>query len=302
MSWLAFAFSGPVLWGISFHLDKYLVERYFRDADAAVLLVFTACAGIAMLPVIGFFQPGTLTLAMTSILPIAGAGVLGLGGMLFYLRALQTEEVSVVASLFQASPVFAAALSYLVLGETLSLLQIAGGLLIIGGALLLSWRRHGDGSAFKMRLVALMLPCTLALAAASVIFKFFAVREEFWITTFWTYAGQALFGCGLLTIGPYRRQFLALLGTSRSALLAISGTNELINLGGGLGMRYAITLAPIGLVQAVGSTTSLFVFLFGIVLSLVAPRVGREDLSLRNLLKNGIAALLVGAGVTLVNR
>jgi hypothetical protein len=28
MSWLAFAFSGPILWAISTHIDKYLVEKY----------------------------------------------------------------------------------------------------------------------------------------------------------------------------------------------------------------------------------------------------------------------------------
>src|SRR5215203_3675116 len=33
MSWPAFALCGPILWAISVHLDKYLVERYFKDAD-----------------------------------------------------------------------------------------------------------------------------------------------------------------------------------------------------------------------------------------------------------------------------
>ena len=52
MSWLFFAFSGPVLWAVSMHLDKYLVERYFKHSDVAVLLVFTALVGVVMLPFI----------------------------------------------------------------------------------------------------------------------------------------------------------------------------------------------------------------------------------------------------------
>ncbi len=36
MSWLLFAFSGPVLWAISVHLDKYLVERFFQDSNVVV--------------------------------------------------------------------------------------------------------------------------------------------------------------------------------------------------------------------------------------------------------------------------
>ena len=52
MSWLAFALCGPILWAISVHLDKYLVERYFKDADVIVLLIFTALMGLVLMPII----------------------------------------------------------------------------------------------------------------------------------------------------------------------------------------------------------------------------------------------------------
>ncbi len=50
MSWLVFALCGPILWAISVHLDKYLVERYFKDADVIVLLIFTALMGLVLMP------------------------------------------------------------------------------------------------------------------------------------------------------------------------------------------------------------------------------------------------------------
>ena len=37
VSWVVFAFSGPVLWAISVHLDKYLVERFFKESNVAVI-------------------------------------------------------------------------------------------------------------------------------------------------------------------------------------------------------------------------------------------------------------------------
>ena len=58
MSWLVFALCGPILWAISVHLDKYLVERYFKDADVIVLLIFTALMGVVLMPVIAWFEPG----------------------------------------------------------------------------------------------------------------------------------------------------------------------------------------------------------------------------------------------------
>jgi drug/metabolite transporter (DMT)-like permease len=79
-------------------------------------------------------------------------------------------------------------------------------------------------------------------------------------------------------------------------------SNELINLGGSLGNRYALMFAPLSIVQAIGSTTTLFVFAFGVLLSVLFPQLGREALSRRDLLQKGAAAALVAVGVALVTR
>ena len=58
--WLLLAFSGPVCWAVSTHIDKYLVDRYFRDSDTAVLMLFTAFLGVVLLPLIWWIEPGIL--------------------------------------------------------------------------------------------------------------------------------------------------------------------------------------------------------------------------------------------------
>jgi len=301
MSWLVFALSGPILWAISTHLDKYLVEKYFKDSNVAVMLVFTALTGALTLPFIAWHDPAALALPAASATLIAFSGLLYMGAMLFYLRALQSEEASVIAPFYQASPLFGYVLAYAVLGETLTGVQMIGGILVVTGTLLVSWR-SGAQQGFKARTTALMLACALALAVSSLIFKAFSLRDEFWPTTFWMFAGQALFGVLLLAIGPFRRQFVNLLRSNLGALLTVNAVNELVNLGGSLGMRYALTLAPLSLVQAVGSTTSLFVFGFGVALSLLWPSFGRESVSSRDLIRKGGAALLVCAGIVLITR
>jgi drug/metabolite transporter (DMT)-like permease len=300
--WLLFAFSGPVLWAISTHIDKYLVEKYFRHSSVAVLLVFTSLIGIVMLPFIWWYQPHVLDFSAVSIAVIMASGILSIGSMLFYLQALQTEEASAVAPWFQASPLFGYFLAYLFLGETLSRPQIAGCLIIIAGAVLVSLDPSFRFVKIKTRLILLMLVCTFVLALSSVIFKFFAVQDEFWSTAFWAYAGEAIFGAGLLAIPAYFRQFRALLRTNTGAVLGVNASNELINLGGSLGVRYALLLAPLAIVQAIGSTTTLLVFLFGIVLPLLFPAFGREDMSPRNLLQKGASAVLIMIGVILINQ
>jgi drug/metabolite transporter (DMT)-like permease len=300
MTWLLFAFSGPVLWAASTHMDKYLVEKYFKDSDVAALLIFTALIGLITLPFIGLLDPKLASPSLFNAALMACSGILYMGAMLFYLRALQSEEASVVAPFFQAAPLFGFVLAYAVLGETLSPTQMAGGALIVGGTVLVSLRADLHKTRVNLRLAALMLACALSLALSSLIFKIFALRDEFWPTTFWMFVGEALFGAALLAVPSYRRQFVGLLRQNPGAVLSINAVNELINLGGGLGTRFALVLAPLSLVQAIGSTTTLFVFGLGVVLSRFFPALGREDLSRRELLHKGLAAMLVAAGAALV--
>jgi len=302
MSWLFYAFSGPVLWAISVHLDKYLVERFFKESNVAVLLLFTALVGVLLLPFIWFYEPNVLSPSAGSIALIILAGILYMTALLLYLQALQSEEASVVAPFFQAGPLFGYVLAYVVLGETLSPRQMAGGVMIIIGASIVSIRFGHSARMFKARLALLMLACGFIMALATLIFKVFAIKVEFWTTTFWMFVGEAIFGAALLMIPSYRRQFIALVRANTAALLSINASNELINLGGGLGNRYALLFAPLSIVQAIGSTTTLFVFAFGIVLSVFFPGFGRENLSGRELAQKGMAAIIVAIGVALVTR
>jgi len=168
--------------------------------------------------------------------------------------------------------------------------------------LVVSLRFGATAGAFKLRLAMLMLGCGFVLSVATLIFKIFAIAVEFWTTTFWMFVGEALFGMALLLVASYRRQFVAVLRANTAALLSINASNELINLGGGLGNRYALLFAPLSIVQAIGSTTTVFVFLFGVLISSMFPQFGRENLSGRELAQKGVAAVFVALGVALVTR
>jgi drug/metabolite transporter (DMT)-like permease len=300
MNSLIYAFFGPILWALSTHIDKYLVERYFKEGSVAVLMVFTAIIGALALPFIWFFQPGVVALDPQSMAVIAISGILYMTAIYFYLQALQTEEASTIAPFFQAAGIFGLILGYFILGEKITPLQIIGVLLIIAGSVLLSLRFGQGARRVKMRLVILMLACALAIALSSLIFKFFAVRDEYWTTTFWNFAGQILFGVILMLIAANRRQFRKMMHENTGAVLSVNGANELINLGGNLGVRYSLIFLPLGIVQAISSTTPFFVLFFGVVLSLFFPKLGREELGISSLTQKIVATSLVFAGVLLV--
>lgn len=297
--WLLLAFLGPLSWAVSTHIDKYLVDRYFQNADTAVLMVFTALVGILALPLIWFFQPAVFSPSLQSIAVMTVSGVMYIASMLFYLRAIQSEEASVVAPLFQLTTIFTFVLAWLMLGEVLTWRAVAGVALIIGGVLFVSLDSDLRLHNLKLPVVLGMAACTLILALSNVLFKYYAVQDNFWTTTFWTFVGEGLFGGVVLAQRRYRSHFLYLVRTHTGALLGVNGANELINLGGGLSVRYATMLAPVALVSAVASTTTLFVFILGSLLSWLTPNLSQEDISPGNLLRKAIAAVVVTAGVLL---
>jgi drug/metabolite transporter (DMT)-like permease len=296
MTWILLAFCGPILWAASTHIDKYLVERFFKDSGVGALLIFTALIGLFGLPVIALFVDvfaiGATGVAVTSL-----SGLLYLTAMYFYLRALQQEEASVIAPLFQTSTLFTYAIAFFVLHERLTGARLLGGVLIIASAVAISYE-PGHRLRFKFGIVAPILVCSATLAASSVIFKFFAIKDAFWAVTFWNFAGEALFGAVMLAIPRVRRDFLGMFKKSPGAVIGINAANELINLGGGLAARYASLLGPVSLVQAIGGTTAFFVF--GVILSLFFPSLGRESLSKASLVRKSLAVILIVAGVILI--
>src|SRR3569832_1809048 len=196
--WLFLAFTGPVLWAVSTHIDKYLVDRFFKHADTAVLMVFTALLGLVMLPFIALFERDVFAAGLRDSAIMAASGILYMGAMLFYLRAIPPEEASVIAPLFQHSTLFTFVLAYLLLGETLSWKEGGGGALIVVGALSLTFDRSFRLRRFSGKLVLTMAAATFVLALSSVAFKFFAVRDHFWVSSFWFFVGVGLFGFAFL--------------------------------------------------------------------------------------------------------
>jgi uncharacterized membrane protein len=154
--WLLYAFSGPVPWAASTHIDKYLVDRYFAHSDTAVLMVFTALIGALALPFIAWVQPDVRPQAWAIGIMVL-SGVLYMGAMLFYLRAIQTTEASVIAPLFQTSTLFTVLLVWLLLHESQGWRQLAGVGLIFAGVAALG--------------------CGLMMSLSAVLFKLFALKK-----------------------------------------------------------------------------------------------------------------------------
>jgi transporter family protein len=151
VDWLVFALMGTIFFSAAGVMDKLLLGSYARDFKAYIVCqilaqqVFT----IPVLVIMGidFVYP-------ESALAIV-FGILQLFPTVFYMRAVQVEEASKVAAMEYFYPIFVFLGAFFFLGETLALRHFAGGLLLIIGVLLISYRHKdkGEGNFLKSELV-----------------------------------------------------------------------------------------------------------------------------------------------------
>jgi drug/metabolite transporter (DMT)-like permease len=303
MSWFLIALWAPFLLSCANHNDKFLLSRYLRDKSIGAIVIFSALFSSVAIPIVLLIQPDAYEVSLVQGTALVATGMLSIFAAVCYLYALDNDEASFVTPFYQTVPIFAFVLGYLILGETITLVQGLGASVIIVGALALSLEFGRQRIRFKRNVVALMLTASFLSAINGVIFKLIALDKGFWVSLFWGFLGQVVGGLTLLVcISSYRKDFLGLFKQQKFVgigLIALSRTlfsvSEAVTL-------YATLLAPVAMVLVVNSFQPLFVFALGIVLTLLLPGVGKESLDRRKLLQKGGGTGLMLMGGYLISR
>jgi drug/metabolite transporter (DMT)-like permease len=303
MSWFFIALWAPFLVACANHNDKFLLSRYLRERSIGSILVPSSLFSGVAVPIVLFIEPHAYDISLVKGSAVVATGMSSVFASVCYLYALNIDEASFVAPFYQTVPVFAYFLGYFILGETITIVQGLGLFVIVVGALALSFEFGRRRMRLKRNIVALMLGASFLSAVNGVIFKLVAVDQGFWVSLFWGFVGQVIAGLMLFGCVPsYRRDTLSVLKCQKVAaigLIALSRT--LFSVSGAITL-YATLLAPVALVLLVNSFQTLFVFTFGIVLTLFLPRVAEESLKLTKVLQKGAGVGLMLVGGYLISR
>jgi hypothetical protein len=106
----------------------------------------------------------------------------------------------------------------------------------------------------------------------------------------------------LVCVPSYRRDFLGLLKQQKVAVVGLIALSRILTSVSEAVTLYATLLAPVALVLLVNSFQSLFVFTFGVVLTLFLPRVAQESLGRMKMLQKGAGIGLMLVGGYLISR
>ncbi|NBD74392.1 EamA family transporter [Patescibacteria group bacterium] len=302
MTWFLLALIAPFLYAITNHIDKGLLSKYFKEGGVGTLILFSALLSVLALPVILIFDPSVLTVDPYRIAILATVGLLDIAILWFYLLALKGDEPSIIIVFYQLVPVFALGLGYLILGETLTQTQLVAMAIVILGTTLISFELDEDNK-FSLRLatICFMTLAALAWALESVLFKYVALEEDVWRSLFWEHLMLVLIGVFLFTsVRTYRYHFLNALRQNSAAILGLNVTNESLYMIGNITVAFAVMLAPVSLILLGQSFQTFFVFLIGILLTLVLPHIYQEKLTRFSVAQKLLAILITGYGTWLL--
>jgi len=302
MTWLLLALIGPFVYALTNHIDKILLEKYFKEGGVGTLILFSSLLSIFALPIIYFADTTVFDLGIVNILALAVVGVLNVLVLWFYLLALKDEEASITVVFYQLVPVIGAILGYFVLGEVLTRIQIIAMAIIILGTTIISFEIDAENK-FKLRgkTIALMLMAAFFWALESVIFKFVALEDNVWRSLFWEHLSLALIGVLIFVfIKSYREHFLTAIKNNSKKIISLNFLNEGLYMSGNIAFSFAYLLAPVGLVLLAESFQPIFVFAVGIFLTVFFPKLSAEKIQAKHIWQKIIAICITGIGTYLL--
>lgn len=302
MSWFFIALGAPFLWAITNHIDKLLLDKYFKNYSTGTLLLFSSLIGIVVLPFLFIIYPNIFGVSLINACLLVVSGVLSAFVLWLYFKALQNDEASVVVVFYQLIPVFGYILGSIFLKEVLVANQLLAMFLILIGATIISFEIDEENNFhLRKKTVFLMTLAALLSALDSVIFKFVLIQENLWQSLFWENIGLGLFGMLILIFkSKYRRNFMLMIKNNSKNILSLNILNELLYIGGNFLFAYAYLLAPVALVLLVNSYQPFFVFAIGVFLTIFFPHLGTEKIHLKHIFQKILALSIILTGTYLL--
>ena len=297
MEWFSFSLAGASSLAVTGIIDKFILGRYVRN-PLPYLLALVILQQIFALGILAFAGPGFIYPYSFYALA-AGAAQVAL--WISYLRALQIEETSRIAALVYVYPAFVFLGANVLLGETLTRENYAGGIILVCSALLVSLRPEaGRGLMSLSPALKYMVIFWIFTAAYALAAKYLLSFMDEWHLIMWSSLGNMLLVLPLFGGRGMRDETLGYFRGGTFLFLVLLA-DEIFDFLGRSAFIFAYARGSAALVSCVGALQPFITFLYVILLGLFIPGILREELDARTVLQKLAAFFLIVIGVYLVS-
>jgi len=297
MEWIWAALGSAIGFAAVTILDKIILERHVASAGTFIFLSALLQMPGALVPLAFIAFPGYPLSAWA--LAIGSGAAWGLSLVLMF-SILRRQDVSLVTAVFQTSPVFVAIIAVFALSERLSGWHWVAILVTVAGAVLISLRRSGVGGRPMLGAWFFFMLVSSALSAAGLTLSKAALDDGMSVWNLYVVRSGATVAVMLaLSVRGHTLRELRILARNTNGVALFVFTEGLLATGAMYLTTFAL-LGPVALASTVMASRPMFVFLFGILLSLGLLKVLSEPLDRASLVQRGLAIGMIIAGVSTI--
>ena len=281
------------LYSLTNHIDKFLVDGVDKaGSNVKTLLLFsTLVSGLVFAPIMLIVTGFDFKISLISFISVISAAISSSIALYFYFKSLEKSDVSIVVVMFQLIPVFSYIMGVILFNETLSFRQITGSLIIIVSTILISINiENKTKSNFKVLL--LMALSSFLYSVYYILFDIGIRHSSYNACIFYLQVGFLLVGLVLICIKSFRTTFVKAVKNNGKKYFSLNVINELLNITAGALENYANVLVPIALVTVITRIQVIFVFILGLIGTLLLPKIFNEDISRKTIFKKVFCIIL----------
>ena len=301
MLWIILCLIAAALWSLGAFFDNYQTDVIFRnklpEAMKRINGPFYIIIGVAIALIFRIQLP-----AIDQIGFLLLSGVVNSVATLFYYAALKNEEATGATIFYQLQPIMFLVLEFVLFGEKIAPMQILGLALILAAPIVVVFsRKRASARRMEMR-AAILLVIYVLMATVSGEIAIRMGRGLDFIPVFVFYIiGRGLSDVLIGFLPPLRRRHKYVMKHNKKIYLSCVLINQCICTIAEFAYRYGLIIGIAALGSAITNATELILtFVFGIVLSIIWPRFGREKLRREVVLAHVIAVILCVIGIIII--
>ncbi len=311
--WLLLTIIASIGATFSAFIDNYLTDVYFKGRIPQAQKCFYGpiyCSIAIVVFIIYFLSTPFNHVPFFNLFLFFLSGVISSIASIAYYSALKNEDTTGVAIFLQLSPIFYLLLGSVFLGEQIHGIQLLAFLIILAAPLTVILSARKRGKKLEYRAVLLILIYIVIYSFSHILFVSAerGMTDQGYDLPIIVAVATLLFGKGLVDIflsifiKKWRLRAKHVMKQSKKKVLVPVILNACIWVVIDYFTRSALVLGQVAVVSAVYNTAELLeTFVFGLVLTLIWPKFGREKLNKRTIIAHLAAMILAMGGVFIVD-
>lgn len=301
MLWIILCLIAAALWSLGVFFDNYQTDVIFRNKlpqamkrinGPFYLIIAVVIAIVCRIQLPALDQIGFLLLS----------GIVNSVATLFYYAALKNEEATGATIFYQLQPIMFLILEFVLFGESISPMQIIGLVLILAAPVTVVFsRKRASARRTEMR-AAILLIIYVLMATISGEIAIRMGRGLDFIPVFVFYLiGRGTSDTIISFLPSLRRRHKYVMAHNKKIYLSCTLINQCICTIAEFMYRYGLIIGVAALGSAITNATELILtFIFGIILSIIWPKFGREKLRRREVIAHILAVILCAIGIFVI--